>query len=68
MDNRRKYYHPDLSDAQVSILKFLRQEVDRCAEDDRKFDRDENSQQRLWYARDALARYVETLRTMGKQL
>ena len=64
----RKYYHADLSDEQVAILKFLRQEVDRCADDDRKFDREDNSQQRLWYAREALARYVKTLRELGKKL
>lgn len=68
MAKERNYYHADLSDAQVSILKFLRQEVDKCADEVSRVDRDGNAQQRLWYARDALARYVETLRSLGKQL
>ena len=65
----RKYYHADLSDEQIAILKFLRQEVDRCADEDRKFDREDNSQQRLWYARDpGLPPATESGRSVGAGL
>jgi hypothetical protein len=68
MLNKRNYYHPDLTDEEVSILRFLRQEADRC-EGEVRIDRpNNNSWQRLWYARENLARYVTQLRKNGKNL
>lgn len=58
--NNRYNMHPDLSDLEAVQLRFLKQEVNRCI--------DEKSEQRLWYARDNLKRYVEKLRKLGKRV
>ncbi len=60
--------HSDLSDFQAAQLRFLKQEVTRCQDDDMKTNADKWSAQRLWYARDNLKRYVEELRNLGKRV
>ena len=68
MLDKRNYYHPDLTDEEVSILKFLKQEADRCQNEIRSNNPKNNGWQRLWYARESLARYVAQLRKNGKKL
>jgi len=57
--------HKDLSPAQESELKFLRQRVDRCQEDRFKRDASPNAAQNYFAAADELDRYVRELRTYG---
>ncbi len=58
----------DRYDLTAAQLRFLKQEVNRCQDDDMKTNADKWSAQRLWYARDNLKRYVEQLRKLGKRV
>lgn len=68
MDNKRNYYHADLTDFQAAHIKFLKQEVNRCQDEVFRKDADRGAQQRLWYARQELERYVTELRNQNKKV
>ena len=54
-----------LSEAQRAELKFLRGRVDAAQDRMLKVDRDRNAQLDLWYARERLEQFVESLRKQG---
>jgi len=68
VETTRYHQHPELSDFQAGQLRFLKQEVNRCQDQVYRRDSDNWDQQRLWYARENLKRYVEQLRNLGKKV
>jgi hypothetical protein len=58
----------DLTAFQASQLQWLRSQVDRAQDDSLRKDAPNNSQQKLFYAREELRSFTSNLRKAGKNI